>query len=27
LKITKAFTPEELEDMSYQKRAYELLNR
>lgn len=27
LKISKAFTPEELEDMSYQKRAYELLNR
>jgi NitT/TauT family transport system substrate-binding protein len=27
LKITKAFTPEELEDMSHQKRAYELLNR
>lgn len=27
LKITKTFTPEELEDMSYQKRAYELLNR
>ena len=27
LKITKAFTPEELEDMSHQKRAYELLSR
>ena len=27
LKITKAFTPEELQDMSHQKRAYELLNR
>ena len=27
LKITKPFTPEELEDMSHQKRAYELLNR
>ena len=27
LKITKPFTPEELEDMSHQKRAYEFLNR
>jgi NitT/TauT family transport system substrate-binding protein len=27
LKITKPFTPEELEDMSYQKRAYESLTR
>jgi NitT/TauT family transport system substrate-binding protein len=27
LKITKAFTPEELEDMSHQKRAYELFSR
>jgi ABC-type nitrate/sulfonate/bicarbonate transport system substrate-binding protein len=27
LKVSKAFTPEELEDMSHQKRAYELLNR
>ena len=27
LKITKPLTPEELEDMSYQKRAYEVLNR
>jgi len=26
LKITKPFTPEELEDMSHQKRAYEFLN-
>ena len=26
LKITKSFTPEELEDMSHQKRAYESLN-
>lgn len=27
LKITKPFTPEELEDMSHQRRAYEFLNR
>jgi ABC-type nitrate/sulfonate/bicarbonate transport system substrate-binding protein len=27
LKISKPFTPEELEDMSHQRRAYELLNR
>ena len=27
LKITKPLTPEELEDMSYQKRAYEFLSR
>ena len=27
LKITKPLTPEELEDMSYQKRAYEFLGR
>lgn len=27
LKITKPLTPEELEDMSYQKRAYEILGR
>lgn len=27
LKVTKPLTPEELEDMSYQKRAYEVLNR
>jgi ABC-type nitrate/sulfonate/bicarbonate transport system substrate-binding protein len=27
LKITKPFTPEELEDMSHQMRAYEFLNR
>jgi len=27
LKITKQLTPEELEDMSYQKRAYEFLSR
>ena len=27
LKITKTLTPEELEDMSYQKRAYEFLGR
>ena len=27
LKITKPFTPEELEDMSYLKRAFEDLNR
>jgi NitT/TauT family transport system substrate-binding protein len=27
LKITKPLTPEELEDMSYQKRAYEILSR
>src|SRR5215468_4084811 len=27
LKITKPFTPEELENMSHQKRAYESLNR
>ena len=27
LKIIKPFTPEELEDMSHQKRAYEFLNR
>jgi NitT/TauT family transport system substrate-binding protein len=27
LKITKPLTPEELEDMSYQKRAYEFLRR
>ena len=27
LKITKPFTPEELEDMSHQRRAYELVNR
>jgi ABC-type nitrate/sulfonate/bicarbonate transport system substrate-binding protein len=27
LKITKPFTPEELEDMSQQRRAYESLNR
>ncbi len=27
LKITKPFTPEELEDMSQQRRAYELVNR
>jgi hypothetical protein len=26
LKITKPLTPEELEDMSYQKRAYEVLS-
>jgi len=25
LKITKPFTPEELEELSYQKRAYESL--
>ena len=27
LKITKPFTPEELEDMSHQRRAYEFVNR
>lgn len=27
LKVTKPFTPEELEDMSHQKRAYEFLHR
>ena len=27
LKITKPLTPEELEDMSHQKRAYEILSR
>ena len=27
LKMTKTFTPEELEDMSQQGRAYEFLNR
>ena len=27
LKITKPLTPEELEDMSYQRRAYEILSR
>ena len=27
LKITKPFTPEDLEDMSHQRRAYEFLNR
>ena len=26
LKITKPFTPEELEDMSHQRRAYEFLS-
>ncbi|HXV82954.1 MAG TPA: hypothetical protein VEG60_24065 [Candidatus Binatia bacterium] len=26
LKITKPFTPEELEDVSHQKRAHEYLN-